>query len=254
MSLDPKALSGLHMWEDWQKTVEAALPNFAANPIYVEQLSPSDKEFDRVAKEVSEHVIHYEARLRDVEFGGVARDTTAFGPVTRMWLDANIELDFLLTHFPFSSDKKVLEVGAGYGRLAVIGRAFFARWACVDAVPISTKICREYCGRFNPKVEVASLDDFCALAEPGMFDLAVNIHSWNECSVEQVKQWLDALVFLKIPYLFTVSHGQLKTDSAYKTQEPGQPSFRHLLTERYDLIVEESIGLGSHPHAIWKLK
>ncbi len=253
MTLNHQKLSGLHMWQDWQKKVEEALPNFAANPIYVEQLSPTDAEFESAIDLIQASPIDLAGKTRDAEFGGIVRQTK-IGPMTRMWLDANVELHFLRKHLMAEKRESVLEIGAGYGRLAVMGMRVSEEWTCVDAVPISSRICHDYCARFNPSVMVATLEEFCKNASPGQFDMAVNIHSWNECSVEQIQNWLDALVYLKIPNLFTVSHGRLDTDSAYKTQEPGQPSWRHLLEDRFNLVVEESIGLGNHPHAVWALK
>ena len=249
MSLDAKLLGQLGMWEAWQDFVKASLPNFAANPVYVEQLSPSRKEFNDVADYVSKLAHVSAGKLRDCEFGGVAHETQALGPVTRMWLDANVEMDFISRN---SFAKKILEVGAGYGRLAGMLAPFCDRYVCVDAVPVSTEICRTYCARFAPTAEVPTLGEFCASAKPGGFDLAINIHSWNECTVENVGHWLDAIEYLKIPRLFTVSHGQ--GAGAYRTQEHGQPSFRHLLETKFNLVAEENIGLGKHPHALWSLK
>lgn len=250
MTINPKALAGLQMWEAWQHKVKASLPMFCANPIYVEQLSPSKVEFARIAKEAFANPIDPDGALRDVEFGGVVHRTPS-GTATRMWLDANTEIRFIQKHCPLEAPR-VLEIGAGYGRLAAIYNPLCARYVTVDAVPISTQISRFYCSRYAPDVEVWDLEEFATNAIPGLFDLAINIHSWNECSVEQVKQWLDVLVGLEVPWLFAVSHG--KGSGAWRTQEHRQPSFRHLLTERYELVHEAEIGLGPHPNSIWKLK
>lgn len=254
MNIDSQALAGLQMWTSWQNKVKASLPMFCANPIYVEQLSPSKQEFARIGAEVFGNPIEPEAALRDVEFGGVAHKFRV-GPeiksATRMWLDANIEIRFIEQHCPVEKPR-VLEIGAGYGRLAALYQPLCARYVTTDAVPISTQLCRFYCGRYAPDVEVWNLAELAVNAQPDMFDLAVNIHSWNECSVEQIRQWLDVLVGLRVPWLFAVSHG--KGAGAWKTQEHGQPSWRHLLTERYELVHEAEIGLGPHPHTIWRLK
>lgn len=248
--IDPQALAGLQMWTNWQSKVKASLPMFCANPIYVEQLSPSKQEFAQIAQQVFANPIEPDAALRDVEFGGVTHRTPS-GPATRMWLDANVEIRFIQQHCPVESPR-VLEIGAGYGRLAALYQPLCARYVTVDAVPISTQLCRFYCQRYAPEVEVWNLAEFAVNAQPGLFDLAVNIHSWNECSVEQIGRWLDVLVGLEVPWLFAVSHG--KGAGAWKTQEHGQPSWRKLLTDRYELVHEAEIGLGPHPHTIWKLR
>lgn len=250
--INPDALRSLKggMWEQWSSKVEASLPNFCANPIYVEQLSPSKGEFATIAAKVFAEPIDPQAALRDVEFGGIAHKTR-FGEATRMWLDANVEIRFIQEHCPVLSPH-VLEIGAGYGRLAALYEPFCDFYATVDAVPISTQLCRQYCARFAPNVAVWDLDEFAEKAKPGMFDLAINIHSWNECTLEQIERWLDVLVDLEVPWLFAVSHG--RGTGAWRTQEHRQPSWRHLLTERYTLVHEAEIGLGPHPHAIWKLR
>lgn len=248
-------IHSLSMWETWQNTVKAALPNFAANPIYVEQGRPVE-EFQSVADRVfSKEVYDPDGRLRDVEFGARVVNTT-YGDVTRMWLDSNLEIDFLQRHLGITKSTKILDIGAGYGRLAVPLSRMSGRYVCVDAVPISTEICRGYCRRFAPTVEVPSLPDFLALHPKEFlgFDLAINIHSWNECGTEQIKEWLGVLDDLKMPFLFTVSHGQNSgtSEKSYYAWSPGMPSFKPLIEKQYTLVAEEEIGFSRHPHALWK--
>lgn len=254
-TIDPIALAGLQMWETWQAKVKASLPLFCANPIYVEQLSPTKLEFARIGAQVFADPIEPDAALRDVEFGGVEHKFRVGADIksaTRMWLDANVEIRFVQQHCPVECPR-VLEIGAGYGRLAALyAHDYASRYVTVDAVPISTQLCRFYCARYAPEVEVWNLQEFAVNAQPGMFDLAVNIHSWNECSVEQIRQWLDVLVGLEVPWLFAVSHG--KGTGAWRTQEHKQPSWRHLLAERYEVVHEAEIGLGPHPHSLFRLK
>src|SRR6185369_3481000 len=84
----------LGMWQDWQDRVKASLPNFAANPIYVEQGRPVE-EFEEIAKYVFErHLFDSDGRVRDAEFGARVVQTSR-GPMTRMWLDSCVEMDFL---------------------------------------------------------------------------------------------------------------------------------------------------------------
>jgi len=141
----------------------------------------------------------------------------------------------------------VLEIGAGYGRLAVMLAPLVRSYTCVDPVPVSTDVCRTYTQSHQPSVQVWTLDDF--RQKSWMRTLAINIHSWNECTLGQITHWLDALA--AVPLLFTVSHSSLP-DHTYRTNEQGRPSFRPLLESRYDLLAEESIGLGQHPHALWR--
>ena len=251
------AILTLAMWDHWQQTVEKSLPNFAASPVYVDQGQPPE-EFQSIAEYVFARVPlvdGIEGMVRDAEFGARVVDTS-FGPLTRMWLDSNVELDFVRRHLP--NARRVLDIGAGYGRLAVAGRNRFDRYVCVDAVPVSTQVSRGYCQRFAPATEIPSLPDFLALY-PNHYrdlDLAINVHSWNECTREQISAWLDVLAEFDVPHLFTVSHGQNdgSIEQSYYAWEAGRPSWRPLIEERYEILAEESIGFSKHPHAIWKMK
>ncbi len=263
MTTHPK-LFGLAMWDTWQARVQASLPNFAAHPIFVDQ-SQSEAEFQSVADYVwskTQGQIDHEGMLRDAEFGARVVETTR-GKLTRMWLDSAVEIEFLSRHMPLDAGERILDIGAGYGRLAGAFAGMFdeiqhgnPRYVCVDPVPISTQICRNYCARFAPKAEVPSLPDFLALHNQHhyAFDLAINVHSWNECTREQISAWLDLLDELKVPLMFTVSHGDNagKIEGSYYAWEPGRPSWRPLIEARWEIIAEESIGFSLHPHALWR--
>jgi SAM-dependent methyltransferase len=253
-----KDLSHLGMWQNWQQTVRDAYPKFAKCPIYVEQNSVPEARFEKLACEIFLHGSTDAAgKLRDAEYG--ARVVmTSLGPVTRMWLESNVEIHFLQKYLPNLKAFNVLDIGAGYGRLAVPLSKCAGSVTCVDAVPISTEICREYCGRFAPEVNVISLAEFQGPWSSRQFDLAINIHSFNECSIEQIEAWLDTLKEMRVPFLFTVSHGQMdhSPEPSYRAWQEGAcgPSWRHLLEERYTLVAEEELGLSPSPHALWHKK
>lgn len=252
------------MWKDWQKTVRDALPNFAKHPIYVDQ-GQSVEEFQKIADYVfakTQGNLDPDGMLRDAEFGARVVETT-HGKLTRMWLDSCVEIEFLGRHMPSEAGSNIIDIGAGYGRLAA-SFAFLiywedARYVCVDSVPVSTEVSRQYCARFAPKAEIPSMPDFLALHPRGHYkgiDLAINVHSWNECTRAQIDGWLDLLAAMETPYLFTVSHGQndASIEAAWYAWEPGRPSFRPLIEKRYDVVAEESIGFSGHPHVLWRRK
>ena len=99
-----------------------------------------------------------------------------------------------------------------------------------------------------------SLNDF--IAEPSKeIDLAINIHSWNECPLSSIAGWLEMLSQIGVEWLFTVSNGQITGGrAAYSSWGGNGESFRPLIEVRYNLITEESLGLSDHPHALWQLK
>jgi SAM-dependent methyltransferase len=253
ITIDIKGLGELDFWRDWQRVVAASLPNFCADALYVEQKTQTQADFDRVADFVCEHgQVDRDGKTRDAEFGGIVRNTRALGNVTRMWIDSNVEVDFVRRNLGFLSDLSVLDVGAGYGRLAASMRPLVCRYCCVDPVPISTIVSRFYLAKHRPSVEVFSMDEFAEEAPEIAIDLAVNVHSWSECSIPEVSRWVSALHDLEIPWLFTVSHGTLdaKVEPAY-VPRGGRGTFRPEIERFFELSAEESIGLSNHPHALW---
>jgi SAM-dependent methyltransferase len=248
MTLDPQGLEELAMWAQWQEVVRQSRPLFCKDRVYVAQAEYLP-EFEEVAEYVMTHnPVDLDGRIRDAEFGGLVGVTKAAGPVTRMWLDSNIEIDFLRRHLGLRH-VKVLDVGAGYGRLAAAMWELVDAYYCVDAVPISTELCHKYTERFGWGIEVLSLPDFVRRADALEIDLAINVHSFNECSLAQIARWLDVLREMRVPWLFTVSHGDHLAYFSYDLK-----SWRPLLGQEYDLVAEEFIGLGKCPHALWKRK
>lgn len=242
------AETGLGMWDAWQEKVKAALPNFAAPGIFVSQDRPAI-DYIRVANYVYKRKpVDLPGKMRDTEFGALAFETPSLGTVTRAWLDSNVEIDFLRRHLGDKLSKmSALDIGAGYGRLAVSMRPFVQEFYCVDGVDISTQICRQYTQRFAPSVKVLTKKDL-----PGMtIDLAMNIHSWNECSYVQIKEWIDAIVSMRAQYIFFVSHSYYP-DKAYESWSSDGKSFRPLLEERFSLVVQETIGISDHVHTLWR--
>lgn len=103
---------------------------------------------------------------------------------------------------------RILDIGAGYGRLAhrwSQAAPGLADYCCTDAVPVSTFL-SEYYTRFlglGPIVRVAPLPAVPDLAARS-FDLAVNIHSFSECTYDAIAWWINQVSRLEIPHLFLV--------------------------------------------------
>lgn len=245
-------LAGLGMWKEWSGVVKKSLPNFAADPFYVTQNNLSVEQFEQVAKQVEAFCpIDPDSKTRDAQFGArVVR--TCLGDVTRMWLDSNVEIDFLRRHLPDLNTMRALDIGAGYGRLPVMLSPFVKEMICTDAVPISTEICRGYCQRFAPTVRVLSLEDFAN--SPGLkIDLAINVHSFNECPMAQIQGWINAVLELGAKHLFLVDHG-INLETSYKAWDNNMASFRPVLEQNFAIVAEESLGLSTNTHSLWKKK
>lgn len=151
-----------------------------------------------------------EALGEDGSFGSFVYEFAGLPPCSRDLLDSANELLFLDKQLSMMSRARlrVLDIGAGYGRLAhraaqCVGG--LADYCCVDAVPESTFLC-EYYTRFRkvaPPARVVPLPEVPSLT-PGQFDLAINVHSFSECTFEAVQWWMQEVARLEVPHLFVV--------------------------------------------------
>lgn len=128
---------------------------------------------------------------------------------SRDLLDSVQELSFLDRHLSIGAREglRILDIGAGYGRLAHRSTTAFpgiADHCCVDAVAHSTFLSEWYLrfrgldrARALPLPEVPDLT-------PGSFDLALNVHSFSECTVAAIDWWAHHLERLDVAHLFVV--------------------------------------------------
>lgn len=146
----------------------------------------------------------------DGAFGCWLFNYDGYPPCSRDLLDSVLEITFLDRQWQILStpNLRILDIGAGYGRLAhrwSQAAPDLADYCCTDAVAESTFLC-EYYTRFRkvaPPVRVAPLHQVPELP-PGSFDIAVNVHSFSECTRDAVAWWVDQLLRLQIPRLFLV--------------------------------------------------
>lgn len=243
------------MWDQWQQMVVAAGDQYAKSPVFVEQDSQRPEEFDEIANWIDcwdEFPFDFYGRLRDVNHGARCVPTNALGSVTRQWLDSNTELWFLNKHGLLN--RNFLDIGAGYGRLAVSASPYVKDYWCTDGVEVSQRVCRTHVEAYAHTGNVHVVSPEQLLEQKPLLDVAVNIHSWNECSLHSIACWLEILKLLKVPFLFTVSHGQLANNNAYLCHQDGHPSYLPLLQDKYDLVEELTLGMSLHPYALWKAK
>ena len=128
--------------------------------------------------------------------------------VSRDLLDSITEIYFLEQQLEISRRRgwKVLDIGAGYGRLAhrmVEALPELEAVYCCDAVPVSTFISEFYL-KFRGvghKALVVPITDISKLLQENPPDLALNVHSFSECSLEAVSWWVKALSHAAVRYL-----------------------------------------------------
>lgn len=202
--------SGHTLWTTERQRDGLRLPDFRSDNLYVWQRATPEEAYAASWAHIREHVRPdvVSALREDGSFG--ATTVTVEGRVlSRDLVDSMLELDFLAAHVPgFTGPDRlrVLDVGAGYGRLAHRGTTAFPHldWRCVDAVPISTVLCRWHLAHLGSPATVVELDHVEADVAPGAIDLAVNVHSFNECPLDAIRWWVGFLAERDVPWLFLV--------------------------------------------------
>jgi SAM-dependent methyltransferase len=149
--------------------------------------------------------------VEDGAFGCWTFEYPGHEPVSRDLLESANEISFLERELGLSRRDRfsVLDIGAGYGRLAHRMAEVYPQledYCCVDAIPESTFISEYYLSYRGsvPPARVVSLDSIDDELRPGTFDLAVNIHSFAECTHAAVSWWVDLVARLRVPRLLVV--------------------------------------------------
>jgi SAM-dependent methyltransferase len=200
-------------------------------------------------------------RLReDGAFGCWTFEYPGRGKVSRDLLESVNELSFLARHVELEG-ARVLDVGAGYGRLAHrMTEAFaVADYCCVDAVAESTFLCEAYLRHRGavPPARVVALHEVPSALEPGAVDLACNVHSFSECTFEAISWWVHQLAALRIPRLFLVPNEptellSLEQDGSRRDFAPVLEQAGYALLQREPVIadaaVRELVDLHDHFH------
>jgi len=128
--------------------------------------------------------------------------------VSRDLMDSILEIDFLDRHLQPGSlgNLSILDIGAGYGRLAHrMMEAFpsLPTYRCTDAIAESSFVC-EFNLRFRGfenRFEVIPATEIERMLAATKIDLAVNIHSFSECTLQAVGWWLDRLASHGVKHL-----------------------------------------------------
>lgn len=129
--------------------------------------------------------------------------------VSRDLLDSVLEITFVVESTRLNR-LRVLDIGAGYGRLAhrmvESSLAQVERVLCVDAIPESTFICGHYLSFRNayPRAESVPLDEIESKLLKAEINLAINVHSFSECTLKSISWWIRLLQASKIRFLLII--------------------------------------------------
>lgn len=165
--------------------------------------------------------------------------------ISRDLLDSIAEIYFLERHLQVSklSDCRFLDIGAGYGRLAhrMLGAMpNIQTYYCTDAVPASTFI-SEYYLRFrkcDDRAEVVPLYEIEDTLANCRVDVAVNVHSFSECSIPAIEWWLVRLRTAAVKHLMIVPNALDNGGKLLRTND-GQDVQKVVEKHGYRLKVKE---------------
>ena len=194
-----------YVWQQW----DSADPFRYGMTTYYTELHDRLRLFDRLDEDGL-----FGAETYDIDGVIVSRDL----------LDSISELTFLEEEVALSNgDVTVLDIGAGYGRLAHRAATAFPNltYICTDAVPLSTFLSSYYLELrgVSDRTTVIPLDEIAEALKRRKIDLAVNIHSFGECPLETIAWWLDLLAENDVEHLLIVPN----TKDRLLSKERGAP-------------------------------
>lgn len=169
------------------------------------------------------------------------------GRVSRDLLDSVAEINFLERHLGILGhpDLHVLDIGAGYGRMAhriLEAKSDVASYTCVDAIPESTFLCEYYLKNRGllDRATVVPIDEVEQALEGKAYDLALNIHSFSECTYAAIEWWLRRVRQLAVPHVMIIPNEEGEFVS---TESDGaRRDYLPLLEELgYQLIADEPL-------------
>jgi hypothetical protein len=184
----------------------------------------------------------------DGAFGCWTYDYVGHPRVSRDLLDSVNELYFLHRVWGLfdRTEFGVLDIGAGYGRLAQrmsSAAPGLRNYYCVDAIPESTFLCEYYLRHRGvaDAVSVVPLDELDGLPAGGI-DLAVNIHSFSEMSAAAMDEWLRLLVRADVPSLLVVPNDPAGLFSV-EADNARLPAEERILAAGYERVAREPMFL-----------
>ena len=177
------------------------------------------------------------ALLEDGHFGAVTYQV-GDQAVSRDLLDSIAEIGYLSEHFELNRGGGLLDIGAGYGRLAHrLNESFPAvRVGCTDSIAESSALCETYLRHRNVSADVLGRFDVAHYLSSQRIRLATAIHCPPEMSLPAIEEWLILLEEGGVEYLFLVPNeiGDLRASDEV---DDARLSFEHSLRERgYDQL------------------
>ena len=155
--------------------------------------------------------------------------------ISRDLLDSILEIYFLKSFFSNLNELSLLEIGGGYGRLCkrYLDCLPDSKYYITDAIPQSTFFSKIYLN--EKKNSVINLYDIQEKIKSLKIDIAVNIHSFPECNINDIEWWIKFINLNKIKYIFYVPNNP-KSTSNFMPSNTGESILN--LFNKYNYIVK----------------
>jgi len=273
----PQALRSSRWNQEHVDTIR--LPWFRGDNPYVWQLREKNTEGKHIStalylKSIDRH--GWLARLKEDGLFGAYVFEFDGGYISRDLLDSIAELYFLDELLGISkwTNAKILDIGAGYGRLAyrtVNAIPTLSHFYCVDAIAESTFLSEYYLGfRKAEGTTVVPLDEIRQALAASSVTLATNIHSFSECTLAAIQWWLDLLREHAVRYLMIApdaysngGHQMLTRETAAYDAKQMRDFMPEILARGYKLVEKrpkyldpnvQRYGVSPTYHYLFELK
>jgi len=212
-AMDPAVTTPLIWFDDFVSAEDLA--NFRGDNAYVHQLH--GLQYNPMAFALTAYYTLASAAAplldRMVEDGayGARCFEVAGRKVSRDLLDSVQEIDFLQRHLGAGTRPlKLLDIGAGYGRLAhrlteVLGDAIEV--CATDGFATSSFLAEFYLRHRGSFARMVPLHQIEAELAATRFDVASNIHSFSECTTAAIDWWVSRLAKAGVAHLMVVPNG-----------------------------------------------
>jgi hypothetical protein len=220
------------LWDTHVRTIDPE--RFRAHDQYLEQRP--EYPYREMFRYIHERGLYplVEELDEDGAFGCETQDIGG-NMVSRDLVDSILEITFLresLGESWFRNSRKIVDIGAGYGRLVYRMSQVWPLMPvyATDAYGASLATCRKYLQHRG----VGSRHVYERFELPShVYDLAINVHSWSECTLDEICSWLDWLDAVRCARLYVVPH-----TPGLESWTPGGlgPSFRpHIEAHGFEL-------------------